>query len=40
MVMIKMVKEHFQKLAQLHPQNMFIELNDDYETRKDLFEEL
>lgn len=27
MVMIKTVKEHFQTLAQLNLQNMFIELN-------------
>lgn len=39
MVMIKMVKGHFQTLAQLNPQSMFTELNDGYRIQ-DLFGEL
>lgn len=38
--MIKMADEHFHTLAQLNPQNMFIELNEGYGIQKDLWRTL
>lgn len=39
MITVNMVKEHIQTVAQLNPQNMFIELNDGHGIQKDLFRE-